>query len=693
MKALLTTVLVALGFAFAIGASAEVKPLFTDAGVGFELTAPGAKSVVIRPGSIFFETTDGRTVLTGKPASAERIPLSFAGTWDTPAGISIAVTLAHDARGTNLRLSTKSNVEIRKWGIAIQAAPDEYFTGAMERVVDGSQGKSWEPGIAEGMNLRGQLVEMVVKPTTALYSPFYVSSAGYGLFVRGTWPGGLDFCRYDPNAVLVEFEGPQMEVQFYHNSVYSASKGVDLAAIVRAHAMEAGPPVMPPKWAFSPWRWRDDHSNRETYFDGTPVTAPYNSMVVEDILMMRALDIPCGVYWIDRPWATGPNGYDDFEWDTNRLPNPQRMIRWLGAQDIRMLLWIAPWVQGEIYKLALEKGYNLAGQTGANDSRALIDFTNPTAVDWWQQGVKKVLDDGVAGFKLDRSEEIVPNKRDITAFNGETTRELHNDYPHLYVKATYDITKRVRRDDFVLMPRAAYTGSSRYAAFWGGDIGSSEWGLRASIVAVQRAAVMGYPFWGSDTCGYTGTSDHEVCARWVAFSCFCPIMEVGPTRNRAFWDMPSEPSYDPELLAIWRTYAKLHTALMDYSYKYAREAHTTGAPIVRPLFMAYPDQKPAYDNWETYLYGDDILVSPVWQKGATTKRVYLPAGETWIDAWDGTAYRGGVTFAVDVPLHKIPVFIRRGASVQLGDINALYQDSLKRAGAKPSMAELQKSVK
>jgi alpha-glucosidase (family GH31 glycosyl hydrolase) len=102
-------------------------------------------------------------------------------------------------------------------------------------------------------------------------------------------------------------------------------------------------------------------------------------MVVEDILMMQALDIPCGVYWVDRPWAIGSYGYSDFVWDRNRLPNPEKMIKWLGKRKIKFLLWIAPFVCGDMAKTAVEKGYNFPGQERYAAERTLIDFTNPKA--------------------------------------------------------------------------------------------------------------------------------------------------------------------------------------------------------------------------------------------------------------------------------------------------------------------------
>ena len=183
----------------------------------------------------------------------------------------------------------------------------------------------------------------------------------------------------------------------------------------------------------------------------------------------------------------------------------------------------------------------------------------------------------MAGFKLDRSEENIPETGPEKVFDGRSIRENRNAYPAMFVQAAYEVAAKHRGDDFVVMPRAAYTGSSRYGVFWGGDIGGTQEGLRASIIAVQRAAVMGYPNWGSDTCGYNQQlMEQEVCGRWLAFSAFTPIMEVGPTRNVAFWNAPRPPQYDDTLIALWRLYARLHQRLSDYSYRLAQEAHRIG---------------------------------------------------------------------------------------------------------------------
>lgn len=670
-------------------AAAKVHTYISDTEAGFTLTSDEI-SVKFIPGSIYFETQDGRRhVLDGTTAVSEvegELP-NNGELWRSASddNRTLLVTTEPGECGYNVKFDAVPSEGIVKWGFAVKAAEDEYFTGLMERTVDGGQGESWKPGITTTMDLRGQKVDMIVKPTTAVYAPFYLSSKGYGLAVKSTWPGHFDFCASTPDQVQVSFEGPSLECRFYMND--------NPAEIVKAHAMEVGPPVLPPKWTFTPWRWRDDHANEANYYDGTKVEAPYNSMLTEDILMMEALDIPCGVYWVDRPWAVGRDGYDDFKWDPKRFPNHKEMIQWLGSKDIKFLVWIAPWVMGDMHKVARDKGYNVPGQTSANDSRTLIDFTNPEALKWWQDALKSVMKEGVVGFKLDRSEEIVPCNFENRVHDGRFTREIRNDYPYQYLKATYEAAREVHGDDFVLMPRAAFTGSTRYGVFWGGDVHGSQWGLRASIIALQRSAILGYPFWGSDTGGYNGPLEHETTARWLAFSAFCPIMEVGPTKNKGLWEMPQEPKYDTELIAIWRLYAIIHNNLVDYSYKHAREAHTTGMPMARPLFLVYPDQKEAWNDWQTFLYGSDILVSAVWQNGATEHKLYLPAGETWVSAWDKKEYQGGDYITVQAPLHQLPIFIRKGSGVDLGDLNGLYAESLEKAAKKPDLAKLQKSVK
>ncbi|HET9314233.1 MAG TPA: TIM-barrel domain-containing protein [Vicinamibacteria bacterium] len=610
----------------------------------------------------------GRRTLDGSWSAEKRID-----------GRTVRVSLGPDGAHGVLRMSARPADGIRDWSVALSARDGERFTGVMERVVDGPQAASWEPGLQAALDLRGQRVDVILKPTTSVYAPFYLSSRGYGLFVRGDWPGVLDFAARDPRRVEVRWEGPSFEARVYRGTP---------ADVVRAHALDAGPPFLPPRWAFGPWRWRDEHTQRTAYYDGTPVTGPFNADVMEDVLMMDAFGVPCSVYWIDRPWGPGRLGYDDFAIDEARLPRFEAMVRWLGGRATKTVLWIAPFFQGRMEQEALAKRYTLPGQKPYRNNYPMVDLTNPPARAYWQEGVGRLLKMGVAGFKLDRAEEDIPDDGPQRVHDGRSLRENRNAYPPMYVKAAYEVARRERGDDFALMPRAAYTGSAPYGVFWGGDVAGTQEGLRASIVAVQRAAVMGYPVWGSDTCGYGARApmEQEVCGRWLAFSAFTPIMEVGPTRNAGFWNLPREPAYDAELIALWRLYARLHDRLADYSLAQARVATQTGVPIVRPLFLVAPEAPEAWTHWQTYLYGPDLVVSPVWEKGRRAQDVYLPPGARWRDAWSGTVHEGGRVVTAQAEPHQIPLFVRDGVDLPIGDLEREYAESRSIAARRPDLA-------
>ena len=630
---------------------------------------------------IFFDTARGRYYLPPSASLEVHAGQSRAIEHSWKASDDRTVHIRVQTEGSHFRLYLQADrpEEILGWGLSFETGPEEYFTGLMERVVDGPQEASWAPGLEAAMNLRGQVVEMILKPTTSVYAPFHLSSRGYAVWVQSEWPGRYDFCLTDPDRVHIGFEGPDLSVR-----IYTADTP---AALVQAHALEVGPPVLPPRWAFRPWRWRDEHRHRATYYDQTPVTGPFNSEMMEDVLMMRAFGIPCGVYWIDRPWGPGRLGYDDFEIDPQRLPHFAESVQWLAEQDIRMVLWIGPFFQGFMATNALQRGWNVPGQPPWPNNWPLVDFTHPAARAYWQEGVAKLLRLGVAGFKLDRGEEDMPEFGPWRVHDGRSIRQNRNIYPVLYLQAAYEVARNYRGHDFVLMPRAAYTGSSKYGVFWGGDIGGTQEGLRASIIAAQRSAVMGYPFWGSDTCGYNQQLlEQEVCVRWLAFSCFTPIFEVGPTRNVGFWNLPRPPSYDELLIAAWRFYARLHDRLADYTWAQALEAHRTGMPIVRPLFLLDPAAPAAWSNWWTFAYGPDLLVSPVWQKGQREQQVYLPSGHRWRDAWQpDRIYDGGQTLHVPVELHQIPIFVREGAALDLGDLNREWEEARQIAARRPNL--------
>lgn len=652
------------------------------------MTNPYGEDIIISPvssteGSIGYEL-DGKIVwIQGKPDQTSD-QTSTALNWSTENGV-VKMKMMDDDGEVNVHIELENDSSPSAWHLNLNANPEEYFTGIFERVIDGQQSESWKDGISTALNLRGERVEMHLKPTVSAYAPFYISSANYGFFNLTTWPGVFDFAKSDPDHVGISFEGPTMNYKIY--------KAASVMEIVQNHAIETGPSLVPPDWALGPWRWRDEHFNGDRYYDGTKKVAPYNTDIVEDVLMMKGYDIPCTAHWIDRPWGPGVRGFDDYLFDEERLPQPEKMIEWLNSKGMELMLWIGPFVMGDMADYAEENNFDLESNRWKDSRQVLMDFTNPDAVEWWKEnGPGKLARMGVKGFKLDRADgEKLQDSLHKVTFAGTTYRENFNDYPVQYVKATYEAVSKELGDDFVLFPRAQYTGSAKYGSMWAGDTNGKPEGLRSAIIGLQRCAIMGYPVWGSDIGGYWGDFSQETTKRWLGFGCFSPIMETGPTNNKGFWNNPDEPVYDIELIATWRLYSKLRMQLVPYISEMAVKAKSSGTPIARPLFLEYPDQKEAWEDWQTYKFGDDILVSATWKSGQEKHRLYLPAGEDWIDAWNPeNIITGGQFIEVDAPAYKIPFFIRQGSDLSFGDLNALFLESMKIAEQKPDLQMLEK---
>ena len=648
---------------------------------------------------------DGSVALNGSPTEHEFGEVTRL-VYRTMDGRSATVRVSPGPEETlRVEFHVESKDEFEKLGVAFRIAETDGFYGLMERVVQGSQGFSWEPGMTEGLNLRGQTVDLYTLPTVSIYAPFFVASSGYGVFVEGSWPATYRFGvdeegRSEPTLLTVEYEGPILSLLIL--------PGPEPIDVIERYARITGMSMLPPEFIFGPGRWRDVVWDLSTFYDGTRYDGPYNSMVVEDVLMMEALRIPCSWYVVDRPWAAGTFGYGDMVFDDVRFPEFESMIGWLAGKGIASLLWIGPWVMDGQAEVAIERGYHVPLTLPYLPNAALIDFTNPDAAAWWKGELAPLLGTGIAGFKLDRGEEKPPDGQLFRGsyHDGTDYREGHNAYPLWFAEAAFDAIRAAGVEEFVSFYRAGWPGMSHVAVAWGGDTDPSAWGLRSAIIALQRCAILNVPIWGSDTGGYNERPPREVLARWLAFSAFCPIMEVGPTANLAPWCWLSDDSedaltgdgytfdtfYDEELLAVWAFYARIHADLVDYTRRLAERAHTLGTPIVRPMFVAYPGEAEYTDLWTQYLYGPNVLVRPVWEPDVDSVDVHLPEG-TWIDAWTGRTFDGPMIVRVDVPLHVIPIFVSAIGSVDLGRLSARWAEAVDDVAERPNLEELSRSVR
>ena len=615
-----------------------------------------------------------------------------------PDGVALTVAAADGgvARAT-VRFVSDRTVEIAvepadaatvdALGDRFQSPPGERIYGLTERLRDSPP---LAPGVVDipredvipveagGLDRRGERVEMYVRPTIAVYAPFFHSSRGYGLAVAGTAIGYFDVARDDPEHVAFRFEtgnAPESRTLRFH-----LFHGPGHARILDEYTRLTGRPFVPPDWAFLHWRWRGElRSGATADLDGTPV----NADVAEDVLMYERLGIPAGVYLFDRPVLAGEFGFARFAWDEQRLPNVRAMLAALERRGYRFVLWSSMWACGSLPgdngAEALALGFLAPGGSGTptcadvGGNNFVLDPTSAAARDWWRARVRDFArDNGIRGIKLDRGEEHIPSEASDLWADGRSGREVRNDYPTLQAQVHHDALAEAFPGDSLVISRSGYTGTQRSAILWAGDTAGSErfgagpgtdLGLRSAIISQQRVAFLGYPVWGSDTGGYYSFEDRDVFARWLEFSAFSGIMEIGGVGPNAPWAMPTAPAYDEEMIAIYRRYTLLRERLQPYLVAAAREAGASGLPLVRPLVFAWPDDPAVSDLWDQYLLGPDLLVAPVWRAGQRAREVYLPAG-SWRSYWDPSQrYGGPVTLTVDVPLDTIPVFVRGDAAV------------------------------
>lgn len=658
----------------------------------------GGRRLLSEPvdGGLFYEGADGLRHRLRTVSQAAKLDDGVQLTVATDDDRSATVTVRWVADGTlSVVLDPPDPASVVAMGERLRSPSREAIYGLTERlrdsppladgVIDIPQDDIAPPEVGS-LNRRGETVAMYVRPTFALYAPFFVSSLGYGLGVSGTTVGEFDLAKTAPDVVSFRFETGLLPE--HRRFAFDVFVGPSHAQILDRYTARNGRPLVPPDWAFGHWRWRDELAVGNT---GTVDGVTVQGQVATDLERYDALGLPAGIWLFDRPTLSGEYGFARFAWNPDQLPNQQQILQSMRQRGWRIVTWSSTWTcgstAGDHGLEAQGLGYHLPRPLGTphcadvGGTSFILDLTHPDAGGWWQQKVATfVTGESINGIKLDRGEEHLPSLATDIWHDGRSGREGRNAYPTLQARVHNQALRQAHPDDdFVLITRAGYTGTAQYAIAWGGDIPGSEafgngtgtdLGLRSAIISQQRAAFMGYPIWGSDTGGYyeykDGTVDgrailgREVFARWLQFSTFSGIMEIGGKGSHAPWAMPSAPVDDSELTAIYARYVKLREALRPYILSLLPAA-ARGTPLVRPLPFEFSTDPRARDRWDEYLFGPSLLVAPVWRSGDRQREVYFPKGR-WRSYWDASqVIRGPKTLTVDAPLDEIPVYVRKGA--------------------------------
>jgi alpha-glucosidase len=300
------------------------------------------------------------------------------------------------------------------------------------------------------------------------------------------------------------------------------------------------------------------------------------------------------------------------------------------------------------------------------------DFTLTRAREWWGGLYKDFVGMGAAGFWNDMDEPALFERADKTMpldtvhrLDDGTSldhRAIHNVFGMENVRATYDGLRKLQGDErpFVLT-RAAYSGAQRYAATWTGD-NSSTWNhLKMSTPMLLSMGISGYPLVGDDIGGFAGSPTADLLTRWFEVGALNPIYRDHTAKGTA----DQEPwVHGPEHEAIRRRYIELRYTLMPYLYTGIEESTRTGLPLMRPVFLEYPQASEFYGDNRDFLFGKDFFVAPVTTEMVDAEEISLPPGD-WYDFWTNTKWSSKEKFALHPRLDEMPLYVRAGAIVPM----------------------------
>ncbi|TDW92731.1 TIM-barrel domain-containing protein [Kribbella sp. VKM Ac-2566] len=509
---------------------------------------------------------------------------------------------------------------------------------------------------------------------TYLPMPFaHVVNGGWGFHVRTsrrTWFSS------DDRSLKVEValgDEPVVDLAVYEGSP---------TEVLTAFLDEVGRAEELPDWVFRLW-------------------ASGNEWNTQDLVMARMdahrdLDIPVGAVvieawsdeegitiWRDAQYDVTTDGSahkaSDFNYPADGAwPSPKTMIDELHDRDIKVILWQIPLQKSEFSTgqvaadadaMIRERHAVLEGNGTAYHNRGwwfpqalMPDLSVQRTRDWWTEKRRYLVEDlDVDGFKTDGGEHAWGH--DLRYADGRLGDEGNNLFPVHYARAFGDLLRSAGKAP-VTFSRAGFTGSQAHGIFWAGDEDSTWEAFRSSITAGLTAASCGIVYWGWDLAGFSGpVPDAELYLRATAASAFLPIMQYHsefnhhrrPLRDRTPWHV-AETTGDDRIVPVFRAYAVLREKLVPYLAAQAARTIATDRPLLRPLFFDHADDQAIWRHPYQYLLGDDLLVNPVLEPGATTWTTYLPSG-TWYDAWTGGSVPSG-RVTRDVPLDTIPVYSR-----------------------------------
>lgn len=511
---------------------------------------------------------------------------------------------------------------------------------------------------ALGMNRRGNRLQLYNKAHYGYEThselmnftlPIVMSSNKYMIHFDNAPIGFLDLDSKQDNTLTYE--------TISGRKTYQVIVGDSWYDITNNYTELTGKQPMPPRWALG------NFSSRFGYHSQQEVEATIDTFIEEDIPVDAII---LDLYWFGKE-ITGTMG--NLEVFKDSFPDFEGMTSRLKRKGVKTITITEPFIlsTSNRWEEAVEKDI-LAKDSIGNPYKydfyfgntGLIDIYKPKAEQWFWNIYKDLANKGVAGIWGDLGEPEV-HPAGLIHESG-TADAIHNIYGHDWARLVYEGYKRDFPDTrpFILM-RAGYSGSQRFGLIpWSGDVNRTWGGLQSQPEIALQMGMQGLAYMHSDLGGFAGANlDDELYARWLQYGVFQPIF-----RPHAQEEVPSEPvfrSHKAKTLA--KQSIELRYKFLPYNYNLIYENNQYGKPLMRPLFFEESHNEQLFDYSKAYLWGHDILVSPVLESGKKEQNMYFPKGNVWFDFYTDDEIKGGQNKTVLLKENSIPTFVRAGAFI------------------------------
>lgn len=537
-----------------------------------------------------------------------------------------------------------------------------------------------------GLNKRGKSLGMwntdaysYNKDTKYLYTsiPFFIGlkdKKAYGIFFDNTYRSYYEMASEKDDYYYFYANGGTLTYYFIN--------GPEIGDVINKYTELTGKSETPPMWSLG------FHQSKWGY---TP------EELVSVANKYREKHIPLDTMHFDIDYM---DGYRVFTWNDQY----KQALQTLKGEGLHAITINDPAVkQDENYSVYQEgtkndfwaknpDGSTFIGEVWPGKS-AFPNFLKQDVRNWWSDNLASLYNQGVDGIWNDMNEPAVfdgpfhtmPLDTVFEDDNGKKVlhTEYHNLYGHDEAEATYNgaLKNKPNTRPFVLT-RDMYAGTQRYAALWTGDNVSNWEHLQMSIPMNANVGLSGVPFVGNDIGGFAKSPGNvptpELFARWIEVGAFLPFARDHYDNSaKSGLGSGQEPwEFGKEVEDISRKYISMRYELMPYLYNQFKKSADNGQPVQQPLVYQFQDDAKTYNIEDQYMFGDSLMLAPVVQEGQTSREVYLPAGETWVDYWTGKEYDGNQTITVNADLGMLPIFVKNNSIIPRQEVEQ-YTDEKK----------------